>query len=167
MKIQAVRPDLGSRGKYLCLSVLCFMLSLLFIFYSCVDNFYSWLKPTHYLHSWCPLQRGHHTWIYSQCSSSITRIPFLVSHLFLMYFNIPFLPLGKKPSSRGKPWYQLMSCIILSIVVISFSTHSHVGALPETSQRLVWPSTHLSTTHTPIMIPTSIWTCTNYVGPSH
>ena len=33
MKNQAGRPDLGSRGKSLCLSVLCFMLSLLFILY--------------------------------------------------------------------------------------------------------------------------------------
>jgi hypothetical protein len=32
MKYQAGRPDLGSRGKSLCLSVLWFMLSLLFIF---------------------------------------------------------------------------------------------------------------------------------------
>ena len=32
MKNQAGRPDLGSRGKSLCLSVLCFMLLLLFIF---------------------------------------------------------------------------------------------------------------------------------------
>ena len=31
MKNQAGRPDLGSRGKSLCISVLCFMLSLLFI----------------------------------------------------------------------------------------------------------------------------------------
>jgi len=32
MKYQAGRPDLGSRGKSLCLSVLWFMLLLLFIF---------------------------------------------------------------------------------------------------------------------------------------
>ena len=32
MKNQVGSPDLGSRGKSLCLSVLCFMLSLLFIF---------------------------------------------------------------------------------------------------------------------------------------
>ena len=32
MKNQAGRPDLGSKEKSLCLSVLCFMLSLLFIF---------------------------------------------------------------------------------------------------------------------------------------
>ena len=32
MKYQAGRPDLGSGGKSLCLSVLCFMLSLFFIF---------------------------------------------------------------------------------------------------------------------------------------
>ena len=32
MKNQDGRPDLGSRGKYLCIFVLCFMLSLLFIF---------------------------------------------------------------------------------------------------------------------------------------
>ena len=49
MKNQAGRPDLGSREKSLCLSVLCFMLSLLFIFCfkdSFVDNFYIGLKPT-------------------------------------------------------------------------------------------------------------------------
>ena len=42
MKNQAGRPDLGSRGKSMCLSILCFMLLLLFIFcfkYSFVDNF--------------------------------------------------------------------------------------------------------------------------------
>jgi len=33
MKNQAARLDLGSRGKSLCLYVLYFMLSLLFIFY--------------------------------------------------------------------------------------------------------------------------------------
>ena len=41
MKNQASRPDLESRGKYLCLSVLCCMLSLLFIFCfkdSFIDN---------------------------------------------------------------------------------------------------------------------------------
>ena len=32
MKNQAGHPDLGSRGKSLCLSVLCLMLLLLFIF---------------------------------------------------------------------------------------------------------------------------------------
>ena len=36
MKNQAGRPDLGSRGKSPCLSVLCFMLLLLFIF--CYKN---------------------------------------------------------------------------------------------------------------------------------
>ena len=49
MKNQAGRLDLGSRGKSLCISVLCFMLSLLFIFcfkYSFVDNFCTGLKPT-------------------------------------------------------------------------------------------------------------------------
>ena len=33
MKNQVGCPDLGSRGKSLCLSILCFMLSLLFIFF--------------------------------------------------------------------------------------------------------------------------------------
>ena len=32
MKNQFGSPDLGSRGKYLCISILCFKLSLLFIF---------------------------------------------------------------------------------------------------------------------------------------
>ena len=48
IKNQVGRPDLGSRGKSLCLSVLCFMLLLLFIFCfkdSFVDNFYTGLKP--------------------------------------------------------------------------------------------------------------------------
>ena len=48
MKNQVGCPDLGSRGKSLCLSVLCFMISLLFIFcYNIrVDNLCSGLKPT-------------------------------------------------------------------------------------------------------------------------
>ena len=49
MKIKVGHPDLGSRGKYLCLFVLYFMLSLLFIFCfkdSFVDNFCTGLKPT-------------------------------------------------------------------------------------------------------------------------
>ena len=49
MKNQVGRPDLGSRGKYLCLSVLCFMLSLFFFF--CfkdlfIDNLCTGLKLT-------------------------------------------------------------------------------------------------------------------------
>ena len=50
MKNQAGPPDLGSRGKSLCLFVLCCMLLLLFIFCfkdSFVDNFCTGLKPTH------------------------------------------------------------------------------------------------------------------------
>ena len=49
MKNKVGSPDLGSRGKYLCIYVLCFMLSLLFIF--CfkswfVDILCTGLKPT-------------------------------------------------------------------------------------------------------------------------
>ena len=49
MKNQVGRPDLGSRGKSLCLFILCFMLSLLFIFYfqdSSTAIFCTGLKPT-------------------------------------------------------------------------------------------------------------------------
>ena len=49
MKNQAGCPDLGSRGKSLCISVLCFILLLLFIFCSkdlFVDSFCTGLKPT-------------------------------------------------------------------------------------------------------------------------
>ena len=49
MKTQAGSPDLGSRGKSLFIFVLCFILSLFFIFYfqdSFVDNFCTGLKTT-------------------------------------------------------------------------------------------------------------------------
>ena len=49
MKNQVGRPDLGSRGKSLCLYFLCFFLSLLFIFCfsdSFIANSCTGLKPT-------------------------------------------------------------------------------------------------------------------------
>ena len=49
MKNQAGSPVLGSRGKYLCVYVLCVMLShcLFFVFYnSYAGNFSTGLKPT-------------------------------------------------------------------------------------------------------------------------